>query len=85
MRRSRAVATLGDRLPAGTNDRRRRRVIGNQPWTSIGSTKNPTWNPQAVFHFGACENSTVEAKLCVKDPNGTTCKSTFLAVHKGPC
>lgn len=61
------------------------RVVGNPSWSSIGSTKNPTWNPQAVLGLSVCHTYAVEAKLCVKDPNGTTCKSTFLTMMYPPC
>ncbi|MCA9517214.1 MAG: hypothetical protein KC635_19875, partial [Myxococcales bacterium] len=61
------------------------RKVGTAAWTPIGTTKNLVWTPTSTFSFYGCSPTTVEAQLCVTDPNGTTCKSTFLSMYRPPC
>jgi hypothetical protein len=61
------------------------RKTGVTAWQSIGTTLNiNTWVPQPMFPF-ACGGYPVELQLCAKDPNGTTCKTTYVYLAYPVC
>ena len=60
------------------------RIVDVGAFKPLGTTKDLTWTPKAVFGNG-CSTFEVEVQLCSTDPNGTTCKSVWLFLAYPAC
>ncbi len=51
---------------------------------TIGSVRDLAWTP-LTFFTRSCSSDELEVQLCATDPNGTTCKLTYVTLNWPPC
>lgn len=61
------------------------KAVSGTTSTTIGTTPTvTTWVPSTLYPAN-CGGRTAELQFCATDPNGTTCKSTFVRLYYPPC